>query len=563
MGFDFSKAVSVIRALKGLYSNQNNEVSYIIGCILGNKEGLENLLTTIGESIITDLQNIYAAMQQNNLIKEWSGIASTLNYTHDLLKTYHSDLSSVSSKNGTFNGMITVDAGAKQIKFSDWCLGCVDSNGTVRPSALKQLDELINSSVITNPSISSLSGIFSTATPAGGSGTLGADAVSTWASMVLLAKENNNVTSLSGSFKDETQYESMIRLMDYTFALVSMTLYLHDTALLLLIASTGSNSNNLSLIKGIQTNFGSYSDTSSVWGTFASEFNELSTGNINQQAFNNQSAYTVDPATRTDYNQVTRHIASYPTDSIIPEYDQYAWALCSNQISIAGNQNYPNSFFGSLGLTNLNPEGSPNFGEWLYLAVQGTVVSINDNMQLSTNGLYPSLDFYNNPWNWGGTTYTPAIYDIGTFEGSYVTPPVHENPDHISVITGFQLVCINNGAGAFNLALALQFGVLDVSDPTQPVVSTPDTTFYAPSYTQALGFQDYVCTNQSGNYDNTAQEIRPAILTNAALCRLTNGINAINVQAAPQIYKAGFLQPASLKSPLPNEYVSPQTPVAS
>lgn len=563
MGFDFGKAVSVMRALKAVYEHRDNEASAIINAILGNQPSLATLLEDLGQSIIHDLDNIYAALQQNNLVKEWSGIANSLNYAHELLKTYHADLGTVSlDKNGNFNGLITVDAGTKQIAYSDWCLGCVDSNGTVRPSALKQLDELINSAVISklDPATSSLSGIFSTATPGGSSSSQGVDAIATWSSMVLLAKENGNVTNLSGSFKDETQYESMLRLMDYTFSLVAMTLYLHDTALQLLITSTGSNSNHYSLLNGITENFGNSSESSLVWGTFANELTELATGSADQLAANNQAAYTVDPTTRVDYNQVTCHIADYPNGSAVPVYNQYAWGFCSNTVSLANT--HPNCFFGSLGFTNINPYGSPNCGSYLYLAVQGTVVSAGANMELTTQGVFPSVADYNNPEFWNGTTYTPAIDNIGTFEGTYVKPPVHSNPNHISVITGFQLTLINDNSGAFNLALALQFGVLDVTDPSQPVVTIPDAGYYAPSYTKALAIQDYVCVNQSGNYDNAAMKIRPAILTNASICRLSNGINGINVQAAPGIYAADFLQPASLQSPLQSKYVNPPVSVS-
>lgn len=565
MEFDFDKAISVIRALKAVYDNRDNETSFIVNTILGNKPSLETMLEDLGESVLSDLQNIYDALQQNNLLQEWSGIANALNYAHSLLTTYHTDLGTIqldAKKN--FNGMITVDAGAKQIAYSDWCLGCVDPDGTVRPSMLQQLDELINSAVINNvsPSVSSLSGIFSTATPGGSAGTQGADAIATWSSMVLLAKENGNVSNLSPSFRDETQYESMLRLMNYTFSLVSMTLYLHDTALQLLISSTGSASGNYSLINGISENFGQVSDAQLIWGTFATELQSLASGSIDTQAGNEQAAYTVNTQ-RSDYAHATCYEPDYvsPTSLVPVNNDQFGY--CATQVSLAGNSDYPNAFFGSLGFINVNPSGSPYCGDTVYMAVQGTVVTVGPNMSLTAQpGLYPSLNDYQDPSNWSGSGFNQSFANIGTYEGTYVTAPVHANSNHVSVITGFQLQLINNGAGAFNLALALQFGVLDTTEPENPVVTTPDTNYYPPAFSQQLGIQDYICVNQAGNYDSATGTMRPVLLSNAAICRVANGDNAINVQAASLIYQADFMQPTELRSPLQSKYIAPPATVS-
>ncbi|MCK6639440.1 MAG: hypothetical protein L6Q81_05090 [Bacteroidia bacterium] len=554
MKLSFENAVTVFRALEQLYKNKNDESDYIAGIIFGNQESLTDVLETYDKEIIQNLNAIYNAVQESNMLAEWKGVANSLAYVHSVLAQYHSDLSSVYDKTTSkFTGTIVAGATGETVSFSDWCLGYTDAGGTVHASALSRLSALVSPETITanDLDVSSLCGIFSTDTPGGSASTLGLDAISTWKSMILLAKQDANVTNLPASFQNETQYESVLRLMNYTYSLVSMTLYLHDSALQLLISSTGSSSGYDSVLNSIQNNFGSYNQQGSVWELFAETLDTLASGTPDAQASLNQAAYVATPQ-ETNYSQVNDYKPEYVSPYSLVPVNKYVWGYCSTPYSIKGWTAKPNAFFGSLGFLNINPKGSPYAGDVVYLAVQGTVVTIEPGLELNTLELFPTIDDFTSPALWYGTTFSQGFSGIGTYEGTYVEAPQHSNPNHLNVITGFQLVEINNGSGGFNLALALQFGVLDVTDPNNPIVNIVNPEFIAPKYTQALAFQEYACVNQSGNCDSSGT-IQPSILSNATICRLTNGVNGINVQAAPEIFMADFLQPALLQSPLQNQ----------
>lgn len=549
MGLSFSNVTNILQAVATVYQNRN----MILSIIGDAPPSLESIIEELGQEICQDLEKIYDAVKQNTLVAEWKGIADTLNYAHSTLITLNNELATVKQDS---SGNLWVLAGADQqkVSFENWCMGWTDSDGTEHRSALTRISELIGTDVIIHGglTISSLCGIFSTVTPGGSSGEMGTDAIGTWTAMLQLAKENPQVTSLSGSFRDETQYESLLRLMNYTYELITMSLYVHDSALLLLENAKLNTNGHNSLFNGITANFGNWQAPDSPWNAFASEFDALASGDINTQAGNNQAAYTVNTS-RADFEHVTNDIPYTETNTYsrsgatMPSYP-YTWSYCADQVSLAGTS-YQNAFFSSLGFIEVNPEGSPNYGFNLYLAVHGTVVQMGENMEMTTQGVYPPLSYYTDPSKWSGTnTYANAFSGVNTYEGTYVNVPQPADNNQVKVITGFQLQLINNGQGAFNVALALQFGILDVSNPLQPVVTIPDTNFYAPDYSKAREIQAYYCINQSGNYDTKGKCMRPAILTNAAICRLTNGDNALNVQAAPSLYKADFLQPSSLQA---------------
>lgn len=548
MGLSFSNVSSILQAVATVYQNRNSILS-----IIGDAPpSLESIVEQLGQEICADLEKIYDAVKQNSLVQEWKGIADTLNYSHSTLVTLNNELATVQQDN---SGNLWILAGADQQKvtFENWCMGWTDGDGTQHRSSLTRIAELIGSDVIIHEglTISSLSGIFSTVTPGGGAGVMGTDAIGTWTAMLQLAKENPGVTNLSGSFRDETQFESLLRLMNYVYELITMSLYVHDSALLLLQQAKLNTNGHNSLFNGITQNFSNWENAESPWGVFASEFASLASGNINIQAGNNQAAYTVD-TNRKDFSHVTNYIAytestSYARGGGVTTSYPYTWSYCADTVSLAGS-GYTNAFFSSLGFLLVNPETSPNYGFNLYLAVQGTVVQIGENMEMTSQGIYPPTSFYTDASKWSGTnTYTNSFGGVNTYEGTYVDVQATGNNNQVKVITGFQLQLINNGQGGFNVALALQFGILDVTNPLSPVVTIPDPKFYAPAYTQACEIQSYYCVNQSGNYDSKGKCMRPSILTNAAICRIANGDNAINVQAAPSLYMADFLQPSLLQ----------------
>lgn len=563
MGLSFSNVASILQAVAAVYQNRDA----ILSLVGEAPPTLEQIIEQLGHEICQDLEKIYDAMKQNTLVQEWKGIADTLNYAHSTLITLNNELATVSQDSA---GNIWIKAGADQqtVSFENWCMGWTDSDGTQHHSALTRISELIGSDVIINQglTLSSLSGIFSTTTP-GSAGSLGSDAVGTWTAMLLLAKENQDVSNLSGAFKSETQYESLLRLMNYVYELVALALYVHDSALLIL-QNAGLNTNgHHSLFAGIAQNFGNFSNADSPWGIFASEFSSLASGNINAQAGNNQAAYTVD-TNRSDYAHATNHIPYTETTYVAhgggttTSYP-YSWAYCGDAISLQGTPYYQNCFFSSLGFVEVNPEGSPNYGFNLYLAVQGTVVQVGSNMEMTTQELYPPTSYYTDPSKWTATNeYNNSLSGVNTYEESYVSNQPVTNNNQINVITGFQIQIISNGQGAFNMALALQFGTLDVSNPLNPVVTITDSKFYPPDYTKACGIQEYYCVNQSGNHDSSTGSMRPAILTNASFCRLWNGDNALNVQAAPALYKADFMQPQNLQTVV-NKLPVPQVAPAS
>jgi hypothetical protein len=228
--------------------------------------------------------------------------------------------------------------------------------------------------------------------------------------------------------------------------------------------------------------------------------------------------------------------------------------FCTNQVSLAGT--YPNSFFSAIGFCQPTNNAGPTLygiGYRVYVALQGTVTTVGPGLTFSTSPqLYPDLnDYYNNDNNWVGSDFGYPLFfsqtnTIGTFEPSFVNNiPTPTDHNHITVITGFQIVVISNGIGGFNMGIALQFGELDLTDVNNPVVNIKNPAFIPPTYTYACEYQQYTNTNQIGCYSD-AGVLQPNILTNASFCRMYGGDVAANVQSASTIYQADFLQPANL-----------------
>lgn len=535
MSIDFDNIVKVLKALNAVYRSRNNEAS-LISTLLGNGPDTVSVLEAIEQDVLNGFNEVVTAIQEQTLQQEWEGVANSLAYAHATLKQYQAELATLSNASGTC--MIT--SNGQQVSLSDWCLGNGNSTG-----ALATLTALVSAAPITaiTPSISSLSGIFSTSVPDGSSSTLGLNALPTWLKIVTNAQSNTTQSLLSSNYKYETQYESVMRLMVYTHALVALTYYIHDSALQLLITATGSANNCVSVLKTIGTNFGDYASPGTVWYQFAQVLGQLASGsNPDQQLLN--CAYNSSPLPpNATYSHLTIDEPVWvggdsPNGGGERNYDY--WGFCSYPVSLANNPAYPNSFFGSLGYIHVN-QGSGDYER--ILGIQGNVVQASAGLKLSSLGVYPDSNFYSNANNWNNEQFS----GIGTYEESWLPLPTHTSPNHISVITGFQLVVITNGAGAYNNALALQFGVLDVTDPNHPTVTIPDPTFVQPTYTQAKGFQDYTSMCQAGHYDpNNSNQLLPAVLSNATLTRVQNGDNGIIVQVAAPFYQAGFLQPDQL-----------------
>lgn len=534
MDFDFDNIVKVLKAFNLVYQNRNNEAN-LISALMGNGPDTASILISIEQDVMSGFKDVVNAIQEQTLLTEWSGIATSLSYAHATIKQYQAELATVSNASGSC--MIT--SNGQQISLNDWCLGTSNN-----PGVLDTLAALVNDSPITaiTPSVSSLAGIFSTSTPAGSSSSLGINALSTWMQIVTNAQSNQSQSLLSNNYKYETQYESVLRLMTYTHTLVAMVYYIHDSALQLLTTVTGSSNNYVSVLDTIVANFGDYNTAGTVWNQFAQEFQQLSASAVPEEQIQ-YCAYTSFPSTpNTTYSHLGIDIpvwAGGDSPNGGGETYPYYWGFCSYPVSLANNANYPNSFFGSLGYIHVN-QGSGSYER--ILGVQGTVVTAGAGLKLTTQGLYPDSNFYSNANNWNNEQFS----EIGTFEDSWVAAPQHASPNHISVITGFQLQVISNGAGAYNIGLALQFGVLDVTNPDAPVVTVNDPSFISPVYTSANGYQDYTSMCQSGRYDATTGDLLPAILSNATLSRVQNGDNSILVQVASSIYEADFLQPDKL-----------------
>ncbi|TND07935.1 MAG: hypothetical protein FD123_2743 [Bacteroidetes bacterium] len=538
MEMDFDNVVKVLKALKAVYDNRDNETN-LISALIGNGPDTADLLQALEQDVVQGLQNVVTAIQEQTLTQEWSGIANSLGYAHGVIKQYQTELASVSNQSGTC--MIT--SNGQNIPFSDWCLGTSTSTG-----ALSMLNLLVGSAPINimDPSVSSLSGIFSTSVPAGSSSTLGLNALPTWIQILSNAQSNTSQSLLGNTYKYETQYESVLRLMSYTHTLVALVYYIHDSALQLLITSTGSASNCVSIGSTIAANFGDYATAGSIWNQFTQEFENLSSGTPDQQQFNS-TYFSLPLPPSVTYNHITIDIPVWSggdSPNGGGETYPYSWAFCSYPVSLANNPDYPNSFFGSLGYLHVN-QGSGS--EVKVLGLQGTVVQVGAGLAFSTQGLYPSSDFYSDSSNWGNMQFS----GIGTYQESFLPVPATASTNLVPVITGFQLQVITNGAGAFNIGLALQFGVLDVTDPNNPVVTVSDESFVAPAYAEAKAFQDYTSMIQSGRFDAVTGNLLPAILSNATLCRVQGGDNAVVVQVASPIYMADFLQPDKLPQIIP------------
>lgn len=543
MEINFDQIATVFKVIKAVYNSGGN-VGNIITALTGNNDNVTTVLSELEQSVIQGFTNVVTAIQEQSLADEWSGVATSLGYAHSVVKQYQADLSTVSNSLG---GVTIINKAGQTIPFSEWCLGSAGNNGS-----LATLNELVSSATITTitPNVSSLAGIFSTSVPVGNASPLGFDALGTWGQILTNAQSNPAQSLLSSNYKYETQYESVLRLMVYTHSLLGLIYYIHDSALQLLVSSTGSSGGYVSIAQTISDNFGDYSVSGSIWNQFTLEFNNLTSGSPEQQ-MNNATYMSLPLPPSVAYEIVTIDIpmwsggdSSHGGGGLI---NPDCWSICSYPVSLAGS--YTNAFFGSLGYIHANA-GSGD--EVKILALQGSVIQVGPGFSLSNMGLYPDSSFYSDSNNWNNNQFS----GVNTYQEGFLTPPATSSSNQVPVITGFQLQMISSGNGGFNIGLALQYGILDVSDPNNPQVTIPDHTFVVPEYSEAKAFQAYTSLTQSGHFDASSGNLLPVLLSNATLSRVENGNNAVVVQVASLIYQADFLQPDKLP-PVINATASP------
>ena len=547
-GINFENIKTIASAIGSVASCGSN-IEKLIATLTGSQSTqLNQLLEQLEQDIVHGLGNVVNAINDDRLSKDWGEISSTLTYVHTMLKAYQEQLSTVKAVTGTNNTVqYQITTKSSLISLQDWCYGyqMQGSNISVE-GALPVIAGFISLETITSltPNVSSLSGIFQYTGPGSSSSGLGANAISRWQEIFTALKQSNSNNLPGNSFINYSVYDSMLRLMSYIHNLVSLSLYVHDSAMALLIAANGPQPNLISLQNSITNHFGNYSTPGTVWHKFNSALTSLGTATAAEQL--GSCAYSPE---QLPGNVALQHVGQDGDIGNLNSID-----FCTNQVSLAGS--YPNSFFSAIGFCQPTNNAGPtlnSIGYRVYVALQGTITTVGPGPTFNINQQpYPDLnDYYNNDNNWVGSDFGYPLFfsrnnTVETFEPSYVnTVPTPTDHNHITVITGFQLVEIANGFGGFNMAIALQFGELNLTDVNNPVVNIKNPDFIPPIYTHASEYQQYTNSNQVGCYSN-AGVLQPNILTNATFCRISSGDVAANVQSASTIYQADFLQPANL-----------------
>jgi len=532
-------AIKIAKAIKAIYEvvEGKESIGKLIDQLLDPGQGLDNMLTELNQNVITGFQDVVSAINNETLTNEWAPYSQTLSYIGTNLQAYQQAMHTLAATS-TSDKSYTIVYNSNAVDFNNWCEGYAEQDGTIHRSSLGEMSSWLNPEPLHN-SYLSLVGIFNAQSP---------NALDLIVKIAAAAQQDPAAAPTSRMPYD-TQYNSVLRFMDCISKLVTITYYVHDSLLQLhnqiLIKQGKPISSRLSVQTAISQNFGNVSTKPYVWHKFAQTLTGLATGSPQYQA----------AAFRPDMFPPTVATDSYERPS------DCNWSFLPDEVRITDY--YQNAFFTSIALVEVVDSQYPDafYYNNSHVALQGKAVQVAPSSSGGApsfspqENAVPPLSNYENSNNWvpqsnGGDNTDEVTYTggqiLGTYEPSYAPMPSPSSNNCITVVTGFKLVTLNSGT-EYNVAIALQFGELDISDPANPVVTIKDDSFIAPSFTQQSNIQQFIYTNFVGDY--STGENQHGVITNACLDRIGHdaGASCLSVQMAPTFYMADFYQPSNFK----------------
>lgn len=530
----------------GTIAGDGTNIEDFIESLAGSSTGLNTLLADLNENVVQGFQNVVSAINDEALTNAWLPINQSLNYIGTSLMAYQSALGTVKAPT-TPGGSYIITYNSDSIDFIDWCDGYTSSSGTVHTSKLDDMSSWLNAAPLVNSDLS-LVGIFYRSSDAG---TNAIDLI-----RKIAAAAQKDPAGVQSGMAYDTQYNSLLAFMEAIFKLVSLTYYVHDSALGLrnmILGKKIGDSGRQSVMGAITANFGNVSTASTIWNQFATALSKLASTTPEVQV----SAFSP---------------AMFPPVVPLAVHERQAgnnWSFLPHAVRISDF--YTNAFFTAISVVHVQSAEYPEYPfkdgyvyQNAHLALIGNAVQVGPPPEGSSSPVYTSLpsvpekSFYENSSDWasypegGGTdgTYDVINYSgafvCGTCEPNYASVPEPSSNNHVRVVTGFKFVQLQSG-GAFNAAIALQFGELDMSDLSNPVVIIDNPDFVSPDFTRQSDIQQFLVTNPVGDY--SSGELRNGIMTSVRLAGhdVNNGPSCINVRMVPTFYMADFYQPTGLK----------------
>lgn len=391
------------------------------------------------------------------------------------------------------------------------------------------------------------------------------------------------------------------------YKLVAAAYFLHEGILSLLNALKMNPRNEYSSLKDDMVNlYGNINSATSnsngsqpVWPLFGQAFNGLVSSPVLPLNFssNTNNTNTVDSILQIGVSAYTQDNwkGADDFDSMTSLFCSLSFS-CQNEGADIGTSPAPtNSIITSLKFSQVG--GPPNFNSSNYdyldakaWMLQCQIATVGPNLELQPiEGYFPDKNNQQVTAGWNGSIHDSTTsgsrwrYDGSTqllldgqgnlpscLSTTFITPPQSSNTSIIKVATGFKIAMVGN-----RLAIALQYGDLDVSDLSNPTVVVNDKTYYTPAWYTDGGntdkytwreLPDFIDKRPSGNSEidlATSQAMNiPGFITNVALntaqrgplTSLDNNDNNLAIhnrmyiiqQMASSLYNAPWLQPDAL-----------------
>lgn len=450
-------------------------------------------------------QSLAAAVNMGTLVNEWAPTASALNS----IQATHAQLQEEFATLSTTTWMVSVSAQA--VTFRSWCEGHDGKSGALETlsNCVMQLGNLFMTGGVANNSVISL-----------------------WDQLCSAAAANK-----IGGFTQQTRYNLMFQFMQEIFATLGALFYTRENALALYLSQYPPNPYGYETLPAtIQQIFGNVNTKNTVWYQFAQQF----------------ATYTAPSTADGQFAMAATSGDSYPTDSYVcldgDSLEDYTLVLM-HPVSAPANQ-----FFGSIGIQTAQITiGAQK--QVMYLV--GTPVTIGPDLTFTPQA---QVTAFNASAQYQPFTDLMAITGGSPDDGmsfSYINtcwapPPAVANSNQCAVVTGFKFATVGNRMG-----VSLQYGILDISNPNNPVLTTNPAWVgptWGPTFFAVQGWDNWgVNVNYIDQRPAGTADYFPG--TNLALIQTfgTGSGNRIGValQSAWSAFAANFFQPseAYAKSP--------------
>jgi hypothetical protein len=515
-----------------------------ISLTIAGEDGASQIVDAINrldDDIKQGFQNVVNAIGDQTLITVWKQYGDSLSYIYDSAKEYLDELRTLHEEDKEY----VVIRHTKTTPFKEWCQGEEGAEGV-----LETLATFVELAPIGPQSYPSLSGMFIEQG-------IGNSALDVW-SEVALAAQTSDLPPLY-KYKYQTVYDLVFLFMRELFTILGMIYYVHDASLKLLNKLAPDNP-----YKSIQTiineHFGNAStapapgDKATVWQAFAAKLTELST---QPSVIQGPNVNPIDP--KGQILKASLSCDQHPGPTQVYMDDEGTFRFSNMPIQVPED----NMFFTSLQFKQIpcppDYEGDPHGGcDGTAVILTGVPATIGPYLTITGDGT--SIPDLNDPTvnigQWTPTDWNPHFYYITPSLGRadyyhtlYATPPTPPNPSNnrFTVVTGFGMVPLGN-----RLGLQLDYGVLDISDITNPTVESfiatcdPQWSEDKKSYFDDPGHIDL---RPAGHFTPDASGVpanQLSIMTNASLMITYGNRIGLNVQLAPPLFKADFLQPTNL-----------------